>query len=73
METRTEFVQVSCGANPATLVALPGPSAYPVVIVRTVYGRHNLPGFGNLSGSHGYATVIQGVRGSGESSWLAHL
>ncbi|MEA4884902.1 MAG: CocE/NonD family hydrolase [Clostridia bacterium] len=73
METRTEFVQVSYGANLATLVALPGPGAYPVVIVRTVYGRQNLPGISDLFGSHGYATVIQDVRGSGESSGQFNL
>ncbi len=68
LETRTEFVPVSCGANLATLVALPGPGAYPVIIVRTVYGRRNLPGIAELFGGHGYATVIQDVRGSGDSS-----
>jgi len=39
-----------------------------VVIVRTVYGRQNLQSIGDLLGSHGYASVIQDVRGSGESS-----
>ena len=68
METRTEFVPVSSGASLATLVILPGSGSYPAVIVRTLYGRNNLPGLGSFLSSHGYATVIQDVRGSGESS-----
>ncbi len=39
-----------------------------MIIVRTVYGRRNLQTIGDIFGSHGYATVIQDVRGSGESS-----
>ena len=67
METRTESVPVCGGASLATSVILPGPGAYPVIIVRTVYGRRNLQSIGDVFGGHGYATVIQDVRGSGES------
>lgn len=68
MESTTESVPVSGGASLATLVTLPGPGSYPVVIVRTVYGRRNLLGLGNLLSNHGYASIIQDVRGSGDSS-----
>jgi len=68
VETKTEFVSVCGGASLATSITLPGPGAYPVVIVRTVYGRRNLQTIGDIFGSHGYAIVIQDVRGSGESS-----
>ena len=68
METRTESVPVCGGASLATSITLQGPGAYPVVIVRTVYGRWNLQSIGDILGSHGYAVVIQDVRGSGESS-----
>ncbi|MBP7892878.1 MAG: CocE/NonD family hydrolase [Firmicutes bacterium] len=68
MKTRTESVPVCGGASLATSITLPSPGAHPVVIVRTVYGRRNLQGIGDMFGSHGYATVIQDVRGSGESS-----
>ena len=68
VETRTESVPVCGGASLATSITLQGPGAYPVVIVRTVYGRWNLQSIGDILGSHGYAVVIQDVRGSGESS-----
>jgi len=68
MEARTESVPVCGGATLATSITLPGPGAYPVVIVRTIYGRRNLQSIGDLLANHGYATVIQDVRGSGESS-----
>ena len=68
VETRTESVPVCGGATLSTSIILPGPGAYPAVIVRTVYGRRNLQSIGDIFGSHDYATVIQDVRGSGESS-----
>ena len=68
MDTATEWVRVSGGANLATDVTVPDCGAYPVVIVRTVYGRKNLKSISDLLVGHGYATVVQDVRGSGESS-----
>ena len=68
MDTVTEWVRVSGGANLATDVTVPDCGAYPVVIVRTVYGRKNLKSISDLLVGHGYATVVQDVRGSGESS-----
>ncbi len=48
MDTVTEWVRVSAGANLATDVTLPDCGAYPVVIVRTVYGRKNLKSISDL-------------------------
>ncbi|MFA7635003.1 MAG: CocE/NonD family hydrolase, partial [Bacillota bacterium] len=62
MDTVTEWVRVSGGANLATDVTLPDCGAYPVVIVRTVYGRKNLKSISDLLVGHGYATVVQDVR-----------
>lgn len=56
------------GVSLATSVTLPGSGSYPVIIVRTVYSRSGLAVLGRVMSRFGYATVIQDVRGSGDSS-----
>lgn len=68
MEMKEAMVEVRDGANLATSVTLPGSASYPVIIVRTVYGRSQLAVLGRIMSRFGYATVIQDVRGSGDSS-----
>jgi len=69
MKCKTVFLTTKHGVRLATDIYIPpNGGTHPVVIVRTVYGRKNLPGAAPFLNRHGYALVIQDVRGSGESS-----
>lgn len=61
-------VETGDGILLATSVTAPGSGSYPVIIIRTVYGREGLSVLGKIMSRYDYATVIQDVRGSGDSS-----
>ena len=67
MDTVTEWVRVSGGANLATDLPC-RPWSLPVVIVRTVYGRKNLRALASCRSGH--ATVV-GRAWSGDQGSLA--
>ncbi len=41
----------------------PGDGPFPVILIRTPYGKYQYKGDGNFFAQHGYVTVIQDVRG----------
>ena len=64
---KTVMVPMRDGTRLATEVELPpaGGPKFPVVLVRTVYGRND--GFGRTITKHGMAAVLQDTRGYGDS------
>ena len=66
--TETVMVPMRDGTKLATDVHVPphGGPAFPVVLVRTVYGRKNI-GFVDGLNAAGFAVVLQDTRGHGDS------
>jgi len=50
-----------------------GEGPWPVILIRTPYGRHNKAGYGKFFTKHGYVTAIQEVRGTGSSDGEFYL
>lgn len=65
----THFVAMRDGVKLATDVYIPKgeDESYPVVVVRTVYGRKGMQALGRASNKRGYVLVSQDSRGRGDS------
>ena len=64
LKKRTLDFQAANGLNLQQDVYLPaGTGPFPVVLIRTPYGKYQYEGDGQYFAKNGYATVIQDVRG----------
>jgi len=67
-EKQTVKVPVRDGIQLTTDLWFPaGEGPWPVILIRTPYGKHNQAGYGKFFSGHDYVTAIQEVRGTGSS------
>lgn len=66
----TYMVEMRDGIKLATDVYLPGNGKYPVVLIRTPYGREGFEDIAGFFTKNGYALVVQDIRGTGESEGI---
>lgn len=69
-QKETYMVEMRDGIKLATDVYLPGNAKYPVVLIRTPYGRGGYEDIAKFFTKNGYALVVQDMRGTGDSEGI---